>query len=185
MAVELDFLDENTPVGTFRCSGGVGLSALQEFLQQHALESREKHLIATVVAVEDEIVVGYIAYRLTTLTLQYGDHQRLDVDFDLAQAAPGVEITYLAVADGCRGQGIGTLLMEYLLKLVFELQQRFPCRVLSVVAYQDAIPFYAGFGFEKAAVEAQWYQGVNEGTENEVDDSPPLTYMYADLQSPG
>ncbi len=175
MPLYLDCLSQDTPVDTFKCSGGIGFDRLQSFFFEDSQELQTKHLAATVIATIDDIVVGYITYTLGAFTLEWADIQKMSLESQASEKLPGVMIHYLAVADGHRHQGIGTLLVNYLLSLVYEARQDLPCRILSVEAYDDAIAFYTKFGFEPACAAAQWQ------TDDPDEETPRCTLMLADL----
>jgi GNAT superfamily N-acetyltransferase len=176
MTIELTWLDIDTPVDTFKCTGGVGFDTLVSFLHDDAIGLQTEHLANTIVAMDGQAVVGYMSYGLRSLTLQWEDAERMDMEHQPSDQVPGAAIYYLAVADGYRRQGIGSLLVDYLFQLVSDLRDSFPCRIISVEAFQDAEGFYSRNQFYEACPASQWI------ADNQDDgDAPPCVLMLADL----
>lgn len=59
---------------------------------------------------------------------------------------PAVKLGRLAVHRDCKGQGIGTMILDYL-KAWFRIEKKTGCRFLTVDAYAGSLEFYLKNGF--------------------------------------
>lgn len=77
----------------------------------------------------------------------------------MGHSVPAVRIYQLAVAEGYQRNGIGSLLIYHAFSVVDKLREIVPCPQIIVVAYEDAVDFYARFGFKQASHKAQvWFE---------------------------
>lgn len=75
----------------------------------------------------------------------------------MSSAAPAVlRLARLAVGESGRGQGLGTRLLQFVLKLAVRMANDYGCAGVVVDAKVDAVDFYAKYGFITVdAVEGQ------------------------------
>jgi len=136
-------LTKNHDRGAFDC----GVSALNEYLKQYALQNQKKDAARTYVATRGNRIVGYY-------TLAYGsvacDEAPLSVQAGLARyPIPIILLARLAVDLTERGQGLGAGLLKDALLRTLQAAEIAGLRAMLVHAKDDAAKaFYEKFGFE-------------------------------------
>ncbi|AWH88320.1 GNAT family N-acetyltransferase [Limnobaculum parvum] len=153
-----------------RCStfktGDAQYQPLKTFLQQDSIDFKNNFIAQTYVVIDDNertdknkepitfpySIIGYI-----TLTCS-----EIDIDYDFGECErakrytpyPAIKIARLAVDSRYRGQGIGSLLLEYALYLVKDaIMPKVGCRFLITDAKQNAISFYARYDMQLVDTE--------------------------------
>ena len=130
-----------------------GVSALNEYLKQYALQNQRKNAARTYVATRVNRIVGYY-------TLAYGS-------VSLAEAPPSVKaglakypipvilLARLAVDVTERGKGLGAGLLKDALLRTVQAAEIAGLRAMLVHAKDDAAKtFYQKFGFEPSPIDA-------------------------------
>lgn len=173
--VEISALTEHSPIDTFICSGDPANDALQRFLYTSAVRAQTLHLAHTTIATLNNNVIGYITYGIDSLDIGADDAKAIGLQAD--DEVPVLQIFYLAIANGYRNRGIGSLLMDNVFEAVDYLQEKLACRLLVVTAYRAARSYYEKYRF-KAASEATQYR---TGARNSGIGATACTYMYLDL----
>ena len=124
---------------------------LDRFLQKFAGQNQFKHhLGVTYVAIESGKILGYA-------TVSAG---HLEIEDLLAPARkrlrryplPVLRLARLAVDESAAGQGLGTVLLRFVLRLALRMADDYGCVGVIVDAKPGAVGYYAKFGF--IAVEA-------------------------------
>jgi GNAT superfamily N-acetyltransferase len=124
---------------------------LDRFLHQFAGQNQFKHhLGVTYVAVEQDQVLGYA-------TVSAG---HIEIDELPAPARkrlpryplPVLRLARLAVDESAAGQGLGTILLRFVLRLALRMADDYGCVGVVVDAKPGAVPFYAKYGFIAAEV---------------------------------
>jgi GNAT superfamily N-acetyltransferase len=132
-----------------------GISELDRFLRQFAGQNQFKHHIGvTYVAVDKGRILGYA-------TIAAGHIEIEDLPISSRRKLPRyplpiVRLARLAVDESARGQGLGTQLLRFVLKLAIRMADAYGCVGVIVDAKSDAIDFYTRYGFITAdAVQGQ------------------------------
>ena len=83
---------------------------------------------------------------------------------------PSVKIGRLAVDESCKGKGLGKIMIHTIISNCLMLNDNQACRLITVDAYKQAIPFYQRMGFEFLS-------------DNDKEDSTRLMFLdLADLE---
>ena len=61
---------------------------------------------------------------------------------------PSLKIGRLGIDKTYKGKGLGSILLESIINEAIELNKRQACRLITVDAYRQALPFYERFGFQ-------------------------------------
>ena len=148
-------LKENYPIKPFDCED----DDLNDFLFNKAL-LYQKELLATTFIVEDkERTLGYYSVLNDSLQLKEEDfpskskykkflshlipHPKRHL-----KSVPAVKIGRLAVDKSCKGKGLGKIMIRTVISNCLRLNDNQACRLITVDAYKQAIPFYQRMGFE-------------------------------------
>ena len=148
-------LTENHSIKPFDCED----DDLNEFLFEEAIPYRKEKLATTFVVENNERTLGY--YSLLNDSLQL----REDMFTSKSQLKkflrdlipypkrhlkniPSVKIGRLAVDKSCKGKGLGKIMIRTVISNCLRLNDNQVCRLITVDAYKQAIPFYQRMGFE-------------------------------------
>lgn len=119
---------------------------LDRFFHQFAGQNQFKHYAGvTYVAVEDRRILGFA-------TVSPG-HIEIEGLPALARKRlpryplPVLRLARLAVDESARGQGLGTQLLRFVLKIGVRMANDYGCVGVVVDAKPDAVDFYARYGF--------------------------------------
>lgn len=129
-----------------RSSFSCGDPAYDNFLLRYAAQNQFKHRISTtIVAVEDERVMGYATFAVGEVAID-----------DLPDSARGALPRYpvpvlrlgrLAVDTRYQGHGLGTLLVGHVLQTALRLRDTLGCAAVVVDALPERADFYRALGF--------------------------------------
>jgi len=129
-----------------RSSFESGNIELDRFFRSFAGQNQFRHYIGTTyVAVTDSVIAGYVTVsmgELTAETLSRTIRKRLP-----AYPLPILRIARLAVDRRFRKQGIGSLLLKSMLDLALQLREKVGCAGVVVDAKEQAVSYYARYGF--------------------------------------
>ena len=64
------------------------------------------------------------------------------------KSVPAVKIGRLAIDKTYKGKGLGRIFIRNISDDCIELNKKIACRLITVDAYKEALPFYQRFGFE-------------------------------------
>lgn len=120
----------------------------------------QKELLATTFIVEDEErTLGYYSVLNDSLQLKEEDfpskskykkflshlipHPKRHL-----KSVPAVKIGRLAIDKTYKGNGLGRIFIRNISDDCIELNKKIACRLITVDAYKEALPFYQRFGFE-------------------------------------
>lgn len=147
--IEIRLLTKNDDTSTFDC----GDVALNQYFKQYAKQNQFKHYIGTTyVALVKGNIIGYVSVSSSSM--------RADVLSDsVAKKLPNyplpiLRLTRLAVDTQYQTQGIGKVLLKFVLKLTLKQKENFGCFGLVVDAKEGSVSFYEQFGFVVFDVEA-------------------------------
>ena len=148
-------LKENYPIKPFDCED----DDLNDFLFNKAL-LYQKELLATTFIVEDEErTLGYYSLLNDSLQLKEEDFPSkskykkflshlIPYPKRHLKSVPAVKIGRLAIDKTYKGKGLGRIFIRNISDDCIELNKKIACRLITVDAYREALPFYQRFGFE-------------------------------------
>ena len=148
-------LKENYPIKPFDCED----DDLNDFLFNKAL-LYQKELLATTFIVEDkERTLGYYSVLNDSLQLKEEDfpskskykkflsylipHPKRHL-----KSVPAVKIGRLAIDKTFKGKGLGSVIMANIISRCIKMNEEQACRLITVDAYKQAVPFYQKMGFK-------------------------------------
>mgnify|MGYP000958095663 CR=1 FL=1 len=153
--ITVELLKENHPIKPFDCED----DDLNDFLFNKALLYQKELLATTFVVESEERTLGYYSVLNDSLQLKEEDfpskskykkflshlipHPKRHL-----KSVPAVKIGRLAIDKSFKGRGIGRVIMNTIIDDCVELNDRHACRLITVDAYKQAIPFYQRMGFE-------------------------------------
>lgn len=135
--------------GPFDC----GVTALNEYLRQYALQNQKKNAARTYVATRGNRVVGYYTLAYGSVALEEAPSS---VKAGLAKhPVPVILLARLAVDLGERGRGLGAGLLKDAVLRTLQAAEIAGLRAVIVHAKDDAArTFYEKFGFEPSPTDA-------------------------------
>ena len=153
--ITIELLKENHPIKPFDCED----DDLNDFLFNKALLYQKELLATTFVIENEERTLGYYSVLNDSLQLKEEDfpskskykkflsylipHLKRHL-----KSVPAVKIGRLAIDKTYKGMGLGKLIIRNLIADCVKLNQQIACRLITVDAYKDALPFYQRLGFE-------------------------------------
>ena len=148
-------LKENYPIKPFDCED----DDLNDFLFNKALLYQKELLATTFIVENEERTLGYYSVLNDSLQLKEEDfpskskykkflsylipHPKRHL-----KSVPAVKIGRLAIDKTYKGMGLGRMIIENLVEECLELNKKIACRLITVDAYKDALPFYQRLGFD-------------------------------------
>ena len=148
-------LKENYPIKPFDC----GDDDLNDFLFNKALLYQKELLATTFIVENEERTLGYYSVLNDSLQLKEEDfpskskykkflsylipHPKRHL-----KSVPAVKIGRLAIDKTYKGKGLGMVFIRNIILDCVELNRKIACRLITVDAYKDALPFYQRLGFE-------------------------------------
>lgn len=162
-------IEDVTEIKPFDC----GDSELNEFLFKDAVLYRQEMIANTFIMEDDFETIAYFSLlndKITKTDLDKNLWRRLRSRFSHRKhlkSYPAVKIGRLAVSSSHRNKGIGSEIILYIQKALFEQQSIAATRFLTVDAYQNAVTFYKKNNFLPL---------INNATNNTLP-------MYCDLKS--
>jgi len=154
---ELSFLrlTKNFAIKPFDCED----EDLNDFLLSEAIPYREELLATTFVIENTERTLGY--YSLLNDSLQLKEdmfpskskfknflRELIPHPKRHLKSIPSVKIGRLAVDKSYKGKGLGKIMIRTVISNCLLLNDNQACRLVTVDAYKEAIPFYQKMGFE-------------------------------------
>ena len=153
--ITVELLKENHPIKPFDCED----DDLNDFLFNKALLYQKELLATTFIVESEERTLGYYSVLNDSLQLKEEDfpskskykkflshlipHPKRHL-----KSVPAVKIGRLAIDKTYKGKGLGSILLEGIINEAIELNKRQACRLITVDAYRQALPFYERFGFQ-------------------------------------
>jgi GNAT superfamily N-acetyltransferase len=140
--MEIRALREDDDRSRFRS----GDADLDRFFQRFAGQNQFKHYVGvTYVAVEEESILGF-----ATITAGQVEIENLPAPLRKKlprYPLPVLRMARLAVDESARGQGLGRLLLRFVLKIASRMGREYGCIGVVVDAKPRAVEFYAKMGF--------------------------------------
>jgi GNAT superfamily N-acetyltransferase len=132
---------------------------LDDFLRTDALRLQRHHVARTYLAFLDGQLVGYMTLLADAVGLETRERKRLALSSTDHPSVPALKIARLAVGREVRleRRGAGTALVAIAYAMALDLADRVGCRLLTVDAYPESVPFYERLGF--VTNRAKPYQG--------------------------
>ena len=148
-------LTENHSIKPFDCED----DDLNEFLFQEAIPYRKEKLATTFVVENNERTLGYYSLLNDSLQLkeemftsksQFRKFLRELIPYPKRhlKTIPALKIGRLAIDKTFKGKGLGSVIMANIISKCIKMNQEQACRLITVDAYKQAVPFYQKMGFK-------------------------------------
>ena len=148
-------LTENHSIKPFDCED----DDLNEFLFQEAIPYRKEKLATTFVVENNERTLGYYSLLNDSLQLredmftsksQFRKFLREFMPYPKRhlKTIPALKIGRLAIDKTFKGKGLGSVIMANIISKCIKMNQEQACRLITVDAYKQAVPFYQKMGFK-------------------------------------
>ena len=148
-------LTENHSIKPFDCED----DDLNEFLFQEAIPYRKEKLATTFVVENNERTLGYYSLLNDSLQLkeemftsksQFRKFLRELMPYPKRhlKTIPALKIGRLAIDKTFKGKGLGSVIMANIISKCIKMNQEQACRLITVDAYKQAVPFYQKMGFK-------------------------------------
>ena len=153
--ISILLLTEDYPIKPFDCED----EDLNDFLFNEAVPYR-KELLATTFAMEnDKQTLGYYSLLNDSLQLkeemftsksQFRKFLRELMPYPKRhlKTIPALKIGRLAIDKTYKGKGLGSVIMANIISKCIKMNEEQACRLITVDAYKQAIPFYQKMGFK-------------------------------------
>jgi len=133
-----------------RSSFSCGDPDYDDFIRKYAGQYQFRHHVGvTIVAVEDERVVGYatvVPAQVEIDRLTGDERHRLP-----RHPVPALRFARLAVDERFQGMGLGSRLVRESFLLALRMRDEFGCAAVIVDALESRVPFYEALGFRPLA----------------------------------
>ena len=148
-------LTENHSIKPFDCED----DDLNEFLFQEAIPYRKEKLATTFVVENNERTLGYYSLLNDSLQLkeemftsksQFRKFLRELIPYPKRhlKTIPALKIGRLAIDKTFKGKGLGSVIMANIISKCIKMNEEQACRLITVDAYKQAVPFYQKMGFK-------------------------------------
>ena len=148
-------LTENHSIKPFDCED----DDLNDFLFNKALLYQKELLATTFIVESEERTLGYYSVLNDSLQLKEEDfpskskykkflsylipHPKRHL-----KSVPAVKIGRLAIDKTFKGKGLGSVIMANIISKCIKMNEEQACRLITVDAYKQAVPFYQKMGFK-------------------------------------
>lgn len=129
----------------FDCSD----SFLNNYARKKLVKNDEKNLAKGFVATIDDIIVGYITTKVTSLDREHFQQK------GLPHAVPTLSIEQVATDINHRNKKLGTKLTRRAFEIAVAISKNAGIKGISLWAHPDALVFYRKLGFEKLATKVE------------------------------
>ena len=145
LRVRLVGQDDAPLLVSFTC----GEADLDDFLRSDALRLQAHRVARTYLGFFDDQLVGYVALLADAVVLETKERKRLALGSHDHPIVPALKIARLGVSEPFRAThaGVGTALVRVALALALDIAGRVGCRLLTLDAYPESVPFYEKLGF--------------------------------------
>ena len=170
-------LTEDHTIKPFDCED----DDLNKFLFQEAMLYEKQSLATTFIIESTERTLGYYSLLTDSFRVEETDFSSKSQYKKFIRGLiphpkrhlktiPSVKIGRLAVDKSCKGKGLGKIMIHTIISNCLILNDNQACRLITVDAYKQAIPFYQRMGFEFLS-------------DNDKEDSTRLMFLdLADLE---
>jgi len=153
--VSILLLTEGYPIKPFDCED----EDLNDFLFNEATPYQKELLATTFVMENDEQTLGYYSLLNDSLQLredmfasksQFRKFLRELMPYPKRhlKTIPALKIGRLAIDKSFKGKGLGSVIMANIISKCIKMNKEQACRLITVDAYKQAIPFYQKMGFK-------------------------------------
>ncbi len=153
--ISILLLTEDYPIKPFDCED----EDLNDFLFNEAVPYRKELLATTFVMENDKQTLGY--YSLLNDSLQLKEEmfssksqfrkflkELMPYPKRHLKTIPALKIGRLAIDKTFKGKGLGSVIMANIISKCIKMNEEQACRLITVDAYKQAIPFYQKMGFK-------------------------------------
>ena len=153
--ISILLLTEDYPIKPFDCED----EDLNDFLFNEAVSYQKELLATTFVMENDKQTLGYYSLLNDSLQLkeemftsksQFRKFLRELVPYPKRhlKTIPALKIGRLAIDKTFKGKGLGSVIMANIISKCIKMNQEQACRLITVDAYKQAVPFYQKMGFK-------------------------------------
>ena len=153
--VSILLLTEGYPIKPFDCED----EDLNDFLFNEATPYQKELLATTFVMENDKQTLGYYSLLNDSLQLredmfasksQFRKFLRALMPYPKRhlKTIPALKIGRLAIDKSFKGKGLGSVIMANIISKCIKMNKEQACRLITVDAYKQAIPFYQKMGFK-------------------------------------
>ena len=153
--ISILLLTEHYPIKPFDCED----EDLNDFLFNEAVPYQKELLATTFVMENDKQTLGYYSLLNDSLQLkeemftsksQFRKFLRELVPYPKRhlKTIPALKIGRLAIDKTFKGKGLGSVIMANIISKCIKMNQEQACRLITVDAYKQAVPFYQKMGFK-------------------------------------
>ena len=153
--ISILLLTEDYPIKPFDCED----EDLNDFLSNEATPYQKELLATTFVMENDEQTLGYYSLLNDSLQLkeemftsksQFRKFLRELVPYPKRhlKTIPALKIGRLAIDKTFKGKGLGSVIMANIISKCIKMNEEQACRLITVDAYKQAVPFYQKMGFK-------------------------------------
>ena len=153
--VSILLLTEGYPIKHFDCED----EDLNDFLFNEATPYQKELLATTFVMENDKQTLGYYSLLNDSLQLredmfasksQFRKFLRELMPYPKRhlKTIPALKIGRLAIDKSFKGKGLGSVIMANIISKCIKMNKEQACRLITVDAYKQAIPFYQKMGFK-------------------------------------
>ena len=153
--ISILLLTEDYPIKPFDCED----EDLNDFLFNEAVSYQKELLATTFVMENDKQTLGYYSLLNDSLQLkeemfasksQFRKFLRELVPYPKRhlKTIPALKIGRLAIDKTFKGKGLGSVIMANIISKCIKMNEEQACRLITVDAYKQAVPFYQKMGFK-------------------------------------
>ena len=153
--ISILLLTEDYPIKPFDCED----EDLNDFLFNEAVSYQKELLATTFVMENDKQTLGYYSLLNDSLQLkeemftsksQFRKFLRELVPYPKRhlKTIPALKIGRLAIDKTFKGKGLGSVIMANIISRCIKMNEEQACRLITVDAYKQAVPFYQKMGFK-------------------------------------
>ena len=153
--ISILLLTEDYPIKPFDCED----EDLNDFLFNEAVSYQKELLATTFVMENDKQILGYYSLLNDSLQLkeemfasksQFRKFLRELMPYPKRhlKTIPALKIGRLAIDKTFKGKGLGSVIMANIISRCIKMNEEQACRLITVDAYKQAVPFYQKMGFK-------------------------------------
>ena len=153
--ISILLLTEDYPIKPFDCED----EDLNDFLFNEAVSYQKELLATTFVMENDKQTLGYYSLLNDSLQLkeemftsksQFRKFLRELMPYPKRhlKTIPALKIGRLAIDKTFKGKGLGSVIMANIISKCIKMNEEQACRLITVDAYKQAVPFYQKMGFK-------------------------------------
>ena len=153
--ISILLLTEDYPIKPFDCED----EDLNDFLFNEAVSYQKELLATTFVMENDKQTLGYYSLLNDSLQLkeemfasksQFRKFLRELMPYPKRhlKTIPALKIGRLAIDKTFKGKGLGSVIMATIISRCIKMNEEQACRLITVDAYKQAVPFYQKMGFK-------------------------------------